>query len=464
MKKHRRHAILISVTAVAICLAAPPANGGGFFGMHIGTGGFGVSVGYGDWGVYTRSWSDPYWSLDFNASLDGYGQWVWVNGLGRVWRPWVSVGWRPYTHGRWVATGVNWTWVAYEPWGYIPHHYGSWAYCSFGWVWQPGYSYHHANVVWARSGSYVGWYARPPHGWSHAAHGFRHGYRHGYRDGYSDGWHDARYGTYVDWRHVGADNVSHHAVSHTMAVRNRLENDATQPSATEVRRRGGVTMPQTQLSRRTVRIGDREVMIARPEGVAPSIERNAAATAAGALGAEALERRQPLVRPHRAPAAAASAAASPSRGALTDNQVSRRHEVRQRTLSSSSSRSSRSAPSAVRRSTKPTANGAKPTTYSTRHHVAAGRPSSRGSVNREMSQGRRSTETRSSAAPNDHRSSRARTAQTSSQNRRSAAKPDAASVQRSSKKPPARVNSENRSGNRAERKQAQRRSTGASRR
>jgi len=304
MRNHRRHVLLAPVIVLVVTFAAPTVDAGSGVGIHLGSGGFGVSVGFGDWGVYTRSWSDPYWSIDFNATLAGYGEWVWVSGLGRVWRPWVAASWRPYTHGRWVSTGYGLTWVAYEPWGYVPHHYGSWAYASFGWVWVPGYSYSCANVVWVGSRGHVGWYARPPWGWSHAKHGFRHGYRHGFRDGYdsgySDGWHDARYATYVDWKHFGSENVSRHAVTHRIASQNYIKGRTVAPSRDEIRQRGGAIVTETRLSRRTAKADGREITIARPEGVARSIERNAAETVGSSLSGEALERRQPLVKPRTA--------------------------------------------------------------------------------------------------------------------------------------------------------------------
>jgi len=464
MKIHPRLTTLAPAIALVLCFAAPPADAGGSFGMHIGSAGFGVSVGFGDWSVYTRSWSDPYWSLDFNAVLTGYGEWVWVNGLGRVWRPWVTVGWRPYTFGRWVGTGVNWTWVAYEPWGYVPHHYGSWAYCSFGWVWQPGYSYSHANVVWTRSGSHVGWYARPPHGWSHAAHGFRHGYRHGYRDGYSDGWHDARYGTYVDWRHFGSDNVSHHAVTHTMATPGRLVNHTAPPSAAEVRQRGGASVVQAQLSRRTVRMGDREVTIARPEGVAQSIERNAAEAAAGALSPAALERRQPLIRSRNA---GTTAAASASRGVPSNRQQAQNHEARPRNPSLSSSRSGSSASTSFPRTVGRSDAGVE-RTHSTRSSVVASRPSFSGQRVREVTAERPTTGARSSAARSNHRSNRATSARSTDEIRRGAEKPSTTrttSTTRSTpQKPGAATTTRDRKDDSSNQKSPRRRTSGKSKR
>mgnify|MGYP001826990188 FL=1 len=329
MKNRQRLTVLVPALGLALAIAAPTAEAGGYFGLHVGSSGFGVSVGIGDWGPYTQSWADPYWSLDFNASLAGYGEWVWVDGLGRVWRPWVAVGWRPYTHGRWVTTTMGWTWVSYEPWGYAPHHYGSWAYSSFGWVWSPGYTYSCANVVWVRAGGYVGWYARPPHGWSHAAHGFHRGYRqgygYGYGDGYRDGWHDARYATYVDWHHFGADNVSHYAVNHSRASRSRIEDNAASPTSSEVRHRGGAPVTEARLSQRTVKMGGREVTIARPEGVARSIERHAEETVSRSLSEKALERRQPLVR-------------AQTGNAVGDHEVSRTGRAARETRSSATGR------------------------------------------------------------------------------------------------------------------------------
>jgi hypothetical protein len=342
MRNHRRYLMLAAVTVLVATLAVPTAEAGGGVSVYLGSGGFGVSVGFGDWGVYTQSWSDPYWSIDFNATLAGYGEWVWVNGLGRVWRPWVAASWQPYTYGRWFSTGCGLTWVAYEPWGYVPHHYGSWAYTSFGWVWVPGYSYSCANVVWVGSGTYVGWYARPPWGWSHAQHGFRNGYHQGFRDGYAngynDGWDDARYATYVDWNHFASDNVSRYAVTHRIASQSRIETRTEAPTRDEIRQRGGTAITETRLSQRTVTVDGREVTIARPEGVAQSIERNAADAVGRSLSEEALERRQPLVRPR---SSASSAVAVSSSGPAGVSRDARSPQAGRSTVESSALRNDR---------------------------------------------------------------------------------------------------------------------------
>ena len=432
MKIQRNLAIVATALVLVLTVTAPPAEAGGSFGVHVGSGGFGVSVGFGDWGVYTRSWSDPYWSLNFDATLAGYGEWVWVGGIGRVWRPWVSAGWRPYTHGRWVYTGYGWTWVAYEPWGYVPHHYGNWAYSNFGWVWQPGYSYTSANVIWVRAGGYVGWYARPPHGWSHAAHGFRHGYHHeyrnGYHHGYDDGWDDAGYATYVGWDDLGADNVSRYSVNHATVSRSRINARAAAPTNAEIRARGAVPVTETRLARRTVSMGGRQVTIARPEGVAHSIERNAADAVGEALAPAAIERRQPFVRSR---SAAASGGSSSREHALGAREL-RKPESWQRRQTSSSTRARASdAATGSRVDARVLSRSVKP-----RSAVASGRESrspSHGKVSRQEATRRRAPVTQSSAASRSPGSASVSSImQRSNQNRQSIEEPPADDTSRRS--------------------------------
>jgi hypothetical protein len=100
----------------------------------------------------------------YTDDLDEYGRWVMVPGVGWSWRPFVSVGWRPYYHGYWHhSRGGSLTWVSYDPWGWGPYHYGRWAFDNgYGWVWVPGYGYSPAWVYWMYGPSYVGW---APAGW-----------------------------------------------------------------------------------------------------------------------------------------------------------------------------------------------------------------------------------------------------------------------------------------------------------
>jgi hypothetical protein len=295
-------ALTVSVPAllIAALLSASPVAAD-WLGVHIGSDGFGLSVGVGDWAPYGSAWHDPGWSLDFDVALGGYGEWTWVSGLGRVWRPHVAVGWRPYTHGRWIWSSAGWTWVAYEPWGYVPHHYGEWALCSSGWVWVPGYTYRPAHVVWVNSGAYVGWYPAAPRGWSHACRGFcradgfgvtwgrtwgyNRGYSHGYGHGYSDGWHDARHATWVEWKHMTSDNVSRRAVAPPDGSRRShgVRSLPAPPARSEVIRRTGKSVPEVRMTSRQVRLGERTVTMKRAEGVDGDIQRHARSTVTRAL-------------------------------------------------------------------------------------------------------------------------------------------------------------------------------------
>jgi uncharacterized membrane protein YgcG len=94
----------------------------------------------------------------FYAPLGAHGEWVSAGAYGRVWRPHVAAGWRPYYYGRWEWTNEGWFWVSDEPWGWAAYHYGRWAFDGvYGWVWIPGYQWAPAWVSWRWSGDVVGW-------------------------------------------------------------------------------------------------------------------------------------------------------------------------------------------------------------------------------------------------------------------------------------------------------------------
>jgi uncharacterized membrane protein YgcG len=94
----------------------------------------------------------------FEAPLRSHGTWVSVGAYGRVWRPAVAAGWRPYYYGRWEWTSEGWLWVSDEPFGWAVYHYGRWAHDPYhGWVWVPGYQWAPAWVSWRYSGDVIGW-------------------------------------------------------------------------------------------------------------------------------------------------------------------------------------------------------------------------------------------------------------------------------------------------------------------
>jgi len=102
----------------------------------------------------------------FFAELGSYGRWRVVASYGRVWQPYVTAGWRPYSHGHWAWTDRGWMWVSYEPFGWAVYHYGYWAYdAPYGWVWIPAYDWAPAHVQWVVYDNYVSWAPVPPPGY-----------------------------------------------------------------------------------------------------------------------------------------------------------------------------------------------------------------------------------------------------------------------------------------------------------
>lgn len=95
---------------------------------------------------------------DFRSRLSPYGDWVGSSRYGRVWRPRVAAGWRPYYYGHWTWTDGGWFWTSQEPWGWATYHYGRWAFDSgLGWIWVPGYEWAPAWVSWRFGVDAVGW-------------------------------------------------------------------------------------------------------------------------------------------------------------------------------------------------------------------------------------------------------------------------------------------------------------------
>jgi hypothetical protein len=103
--------------------------------------------------------------------LNQYGEWISVPRFGRVWRPYVIEGWRPFYHGHWAYADESWLWVSYEPFGWITYHYGNWFPTpEHGWIWVPGHgAWSPARVQWVQYDDYLGWAPLPPAGvtWSH---------------------------------------------------------------------------------------------------------------------------------------------------------------------------------------------------------------------------------------------------------------------------------------------------------
>lgn len=343
----RRTLITVAVLAGALLLVPTAARAGSWFGLHIGSDGFGLSMGYSTYAPYTSAWHDPSWSIHFETALGPYGDWVYVTGLGRVWRPAVAASWRPYTMGKWVWTAYGWTWVAYEPWGYVPHHFGQWALTGRGWVWVPGHTWRPASVSWIHCGSMVGWYPTAPVGWHHAyRHSYNRGFSHGYHSGYADGWRDARYATWIEWKHFTNDNIANHAhpwheVEH--AVRDKRVSRLSDPPARgEIERHTGKPIRTVATSTRSVDVDGRSVRVVRPEGVERSIEQNAERTVSRGLSRDVSTTLKRKAEARRPAASRAEVASSSERRPLDIEQIrSDRAAVSDRTVSGSPSTTSR---------------------------------------------------------------------------------------------------------------------------
>lgn len=151
-----------------VLLGFTPAHAG--FSLTVGTNNSYLSVGDYDYLPYTVG-SSYYGSprVDFYDVMGQYGNWVYASQFGRVWRPYVSYGWRPYTQGHWIYTQYGPTWVGYEPWAWAAYHYGNWIFTpNYGWVWVPGYDWHPGRVMWSHSYGSIGWSPAPPPGYDYS--------------------------------------------------------------------------------------------------------------------------------------------------------------------------------------------------------------------------------------------------------------------------------------------------------
>jgi hypothetical protein len=122
-----------------------------------------------------------------------YGEWLWDDLYGYVWRPFIDNGaypwgWSPYYYGRWSYAAGQMFWVPEEPWGWIPYHLGVWQWDKkHGWVWLPGSMFASAWATWDFYFGYACWRPWSLYDWMGGYRtpgwGF---YNYGSRDG---GWY-----------------------------------------------------------------------------------------------------------------------------------------------------------------------------------------------------------------------------------------------------------------------------------
>ena len=135
-----------------------------------------------------------------------YGEWLWDDMYGYIWRPFVDNGmypwgWQPYYYGQWAMSGGQMFWVPQEPWGWIPYHLGIWQWDKkHGWVWLPGSMFAPAWATWDFYFGYAGWRPWGLYDWMGGAYSY-YGAGFNYLDGaWGYNWPYVEGGPGAPWR------------------------------------------------------------------------------------------------------------------------------------------------------------------------------------------------------------------------------------------------------------------------
>lgn len=228
--------------------------------------------------------------VDFDVMLDGFGYWIYLPVHGRVWIPYVEVGWRPYSCGHWAYTSYGWMWISYEPWGWVPHHFGRWIWnMEYGWVWIPDYTWGPAWVNWSVSGGYIGWAPCPP-----AYHTEYNYYEYNYYDNRHYHWDgERRYGdvkfpykvyeqegwTFVGKDKFGDENIRQYALQGGSLEKAYQASKSSMtihkaPARQEIEQWTGRRVQETSISMNKVKIGGKAVTMVRPKNQLEKVTRN----------------------------------------------------------------------------------------------------------------------------------------------------------------------------------------------
>lgn len=157
----------------------------------------------------------------FHDNLSNYGDWVYSDRWGRVWRPDVDADFRPYSNGHWAYTDdYGWYWVSREPFADITYHYGRWINDpDDGWLWIPGYVWSPAWVAWRSNGNVTGWMPLPPTeaflNGDESSYDISDDDDYGYRNWYPD-YNERNYASlwvFVNTRHIGDRDYHRYAIS-----------------------------------------------------------------------------------------------------------------------------------------------------------------------------------------------------------------------------------------------------------
>lgn len=110
-----------------------------------------------------------------------YGEWVWDDYFGYVWRPnyndyypWGT--WSPYIYGHWREVNGQLFWVPEESWGWVPYHLGLWMWSKKqGWIWIPGSAFAPSWTVWDYYMDYYYWRPWALWDWYYYNYGYYYG-------------------------------------------------------------------------------------------------------------------------------------------------------------------------------------------------------------------------------------------------------------------------------------------------
>ncbi len=198
--------------------------------------------------VYRERPRPAAYQAEYNIEeLNQYGEWVYAEDYGNVWRPFVDADWTPFYYGHWAYTDDGWTWISYEPFGWIVYHYGNWVYTpAYGWAWIPGDGkWSPARVQWVQYGDYVCWAPLAPravvwpHPWERRDH---------------DVWVVVRSSDFA------SENIGAHLVDPTSIQweAHRGAGITRGPELSAIQQRSSVPVQRIRIEREKVVVGNRE--------------------------------------------------------------------------------------------------------------------------------------------------------------------------------------------------------------
>jgi len=109
--------------------------------------------------------------VNFALKYSMYGEWLWHDLYGYVWRPYMDQYypwnlWMPYVYGRWTEINGELFWIPRERWGWVPSHLGYWVWDkNKGWLWIPGSVFAPSYAGFYYYYGYYAWHPWTPWPW-----------------------------------------------------------------------------------------------------------------------------------------------------------------------------------------------------------------------------------------------------------------------------------------------------------